>query len=92
MTYKLNELEYNALQNITYINKMDCWFCLKTNKHGDDYIYDLEEHKRLSLKAALNYIHEGLLQEDFSQLSKMEQRALNNMFLRYRLSIFKEGF
>lgn len=91
MKYNLEVLEYNSLANITSINKMDTWFSLKQDKYGNDYIYDLEENKRISLKRALNDINEGLLQEDFNELSNLEQRALNNMFLRYKLPTFKES-
>lgn len=90
MTYELSVNEYNALQEITRINNMDCWFCLRTDKQGKDYIVDLEEGKRISLKRALNDINEGLLEEDFFLLSNEERRALNNLFLRYRLPIIEE--
>lgn len=83
MTYTLTDNEYNALQDITSINGMDCWFCLKQDKHGKDYIYDLEAGKRISITSALSYIYEGLLQEDFDELDEKEQNALEGLFKRY---------
>lgn len=83
MAYSLTNNEYTALQDITRINGMDCWFCLKQNKHGEDYIYDLEERKRLSITKALEYICEGLFYEDLFLLPNEEQEALEKMVRRY---------
>ena len=83
MEYSLTTNEYNALQHITSLNKMDCWFSIRQTKHGEDYIYDLEERKRISLTKTLNDIYDGLLKEDFDLLDKEEQKALNGLFKRY---------
>lgn len=91
MKYNLTTNEYNALQHITSINKMDSWFSIRQTNKGEDYIYDLEERKRISLKAALEYIHDGLLEEDFWELLPKEQRALNELFKKYKLETFRDG-
>ena len=83
MEYNLKTNEYNALQRITTLNKMDCWFSIRQTKYGEDYIYDLEEKKRISLTKALNDIYDGLLKEDFDLLDKEEQKALNGLFKKY---------
>ena len=83
--YWLDVEEYNALQNITSFNKMDVWFSIRETKDNLFYIFDLEENKRISLCSALSYINEGLLEEDFRMLSKLQQKALNNMFRKYNL-------
>ena len=81
--YKFTINEYNALQRITSINKMDTWFSIRPSKDGLDYIYDLEENKRLSITNALSYIYDGLLEEDYFQLDKEEQKALEQLFERF---------
>ena len=83
MKYRFTDDEYNALQNITGFNGMDCWFCIKQSKDGLEYIYDLEERKRLSISTALSYIYEGLLDEDFDALDDDEQIALDGLFKRF---------
>ena len=45
----LNHDEYDLLTKIAEKSKMDCWFLIKQTKKGEDYVYDLEEGKRLSL-------------------------------------------
>lgn len=90
LKYKLSDYEWNSLNHITSINKMDNWFCLKTDNDGYDYIYDMEEDKILPIGTALDYIYEGLLVDDFQKLEKEEQRALNTLFFKYGLSTFEE--
>lgn len=87
---KLDDYEYNALNHITSINKMDTWFCLKTDNDGYDYVYDLEEDIILPIGTALDYIYEGLYVEDFQKLEKKEQRALNTLLFKYGLNTFEE--
>ncbi len=91
MKYNLTTNEYNALQHITSINKMDCWFSIRQTTKGEDYIYDLEERKRISLKRALEEIHGGLIEEDFWELLPKEQYALNDLFKKYKLRTFRDG-
>lgn len=55
----LTESEYTVLDKIATKSKMDCWFQIRQD-NGEDYVYDLEEGKRLSLKEGVNMLSEGV--------------------------------
>ena len=44
----LSENEYNGLTKIARKTKCDCWFDIRQDKNGNDYVFDLENRKRLS--------------------------------------------
>ena len=50
----LTNAEYEVLNKIAKKTKMDCWFYIKQNNKGQDYVFDLEYRKRLSLKYGAN--------------------------------------
>ncbi len=52
--------EYNLLKKIAEKSKMECWFLIKQTKKGEDYVYDLEEGKRLSLRTGIRQLMEGI--------------------------------
>ena len=56
----LNSEEYDLLTKIAEKSKMDCWFLIKQTKKGEDYVYDLEEGKRLSLRTGNRQLMEGI--------------------------------
>ena len=56
----LNHDEYDLLTKIAEKSKMDCWFLIKQTKKGEDYVYDLEEGKRLSLRTGIRQLMEGI--------------------------------
>lgn len=56
----LTEREYNLLDKIATKSKMDCWFCIKQTKKGEDYVYDLENEKRMSLRTGIYQLMEGI--------------------------------
>ena len=56
----LNHDEYDLLTKIAEKSKMDCWFLIKQTKKGEDYFYDLEEGKRLSLRTGIRQLMEGI--------------------------------
>lgn len=53
--------EYNALQKISSATKMDCWFYLEEH-NGLDYIYDLENNRRLSVKDGVSQLYDGMVE------------------------------
>ena len=60
-SYKmLTDAEYNVLQLISSKTKSDCWFCVKQDKRGADYIWDLEEGKRMCLRTGIGLLCEAL--------------------------------
>ena len=52
--------EYNVLQVISSRTLSDCWFWLKQDKNGTDYIWDLEEQKKMCLKTGVVLLVEGV--------------------------------
>ena len=60
----LSEEQYEVLYKIARKSKMDCWFLIKQHirgKHaGEDYVYDLENGKQMSLRAGVNELAEGV--------------------------------
>ena len=56
----LSSEEYELLKKIASKSKMDCWFSIRQTKKGDDYVYDLENRKRLSLRTGIRQLMEGI--------------------------------
>lgn len=60
-TYKrLTDGEYNLLNDIARRTRMDCWFFLKHDSNGNDYVYDIEERKRMSLRSGVSELLDGV--------------------------------
>lgn len=56
----LTDKEYNLLNNIATKTRMDCWFSIKQDKNGNDYIFDLENNKRIALSTGVRELIEGI--------------------------------
>lgn len=56
----LTNKEYKLLCKIARQSKMDCWFYIKQTKKGEDYVYDLENRKRMSIRTAIYQLMEGI--------------------------------
>ena len=60
-SYKtLADEEYNVLEKIAHETKMDCWFFIKQDNKGVDYIYDLENRKRMCLRTGVCNLIDGI--------------------------------
>ena len=57
---KLEDWEYNLLQTITSLTKTDCWFWLKQDEEGNDYVYDLENDVTLEWPEAMQQLDEAV--------------------------------
>lgn len=57
---KLTAEQYNVLMKITRLTKMDCWFDLRQSKNGYDYVYDLENRTKMSLREGIALLVEGI--------------------------------
>ena len=60
---------YNLLNKITNYNKMD-WAYINFDKRNNVYVYDHEEHTRISLIELLLLIYENGIFECFSKEEK----------------------
>lgn len=56
----LSNDEYELLTKIARKSKMDCWFLIKQTKKGEDYVFNLEEGKRLSIRTGIRQLMEGI--------------------------------
>ena len=56
----LSSEEYNLLTKIARKSKIDCWFLIKQTKKGEDYVYDLENRKKISLRTGIRQLMEGI--------------------------------
>lgn len=56
----LSSEEYNLLTKIARKSKMDCWFLIKQTKKGEDYVYDFENRKKISLRTGIRQLMEGI--------------------------------
>ena len=52
--------QYAVLNKIARRTKMDCWFLIKQDENGDDYVFDLEECASIELADGVNGLMEGL--------------------------------
>lgn len=59
----LTNEEYNLLNYITRKTKTDCWFYLDTDKEGFDYVYDLENKRKVTLRFAIQQLNEAIIPE-----------------------------
>lgn len=56
----LTTAQYSVLNKIARRTKMDCWFLIKQDVSGQDYVYDLEEGYCVDLNIGIGYLMEGL--------------------------------
>lgn len=92
-SYKtLTDAEYNVLNKIASRTKNDCWFWLKQDKHGTDYVWDLEEGKRMCLKTGVGLLCEGLdCQENYDNcdLTASEDKVFKELLGKLQIEILK---
>lgn len=88
-SYKtLTDAEYNVLNTIASRTKSDCWFWLMQDKHGTDYVLDLEERKRMCLKTGVGLLCEGLdCQENYDNclLTDEEDRTFRELLRKLKI-------
>lgn len=80
--------EYNVLQVISSRTKNDCWFWLKQDKNGTDYVWDLEEQRRLCLKTGVSWLVEGVdCQENYNNcwLNAFEDISFRNLLKKLNI-------
>ena len=89
-SYKtLTDAEYNVLNIIASRTKNDCWFWLKQDKHATDYVWDLEEKRRMCLKTGVGLLCEGLdCQENYDncRLKWNEKVTFRNLLAKLEIT------
>jgi hypothetical protein len=89
----LTDDEFNVLNKVIDRTGSDCWAFLKQDCHGVDYIWDMEERKRMCLKTGVGLIAEGLdCQENFDNcfLNNSEKKTLKDLFSKLNISLNPE--
>lgn len=86
----LSETECQVLYKIARKTRMDCWFDIRQDSFKKDYIYDLEERKKLSLSNGIKQLVEGLdCQENFDNcfLAWYEKVTLRNLLAKLCIKV-----
>ena len=90
-SYKiLSDSEFNVLSKIIERTGTDCWCCIKQDCHGVDYIYDMEERKRMCLKTGVGLLAEALdCQENLDNcfLDNSEKATLKDLFEKLNITL-----
>ena len=90
-SYKtLTDAEFNVLNRIAEKTKNDCWFYLKQTRSGTDYVFDLEERKRMCLRNGVALLCEGLdCQENYDNcnLDWVEKVTFRNLLAKLKISV-----
>ena len=77
---KLSEDEYKVLSKITTKAKMD-WFDIR-ECFDQDYVYDLEYGKKLSLKTGIGFVWDGFTEPSDYDLKEKETKTFYNLLIK----------
>ena len=81
----LSDEQYNVLCKIAEKSKMDCWFYIKQHKRGnhagEDYVFDLENNKAISLRRGVKELIDGITEQDLEYLTDEEIRTLEDILI-----------
>lgn len=86
----LTDEEYKVISKVARKTGSDCWFLLRQDCCGVDYVYDLEKRKRMCLKAGVSMLAESIdCQENFDNccLSDHEKFTLKNLFDKLKIEL-----
>lgn len=86
----LTDEEYKVLSKVSRKTGLDCWFVIKQDCHGADYIYDWEDGKRMCLKTGVGILADSIdCQENFDNcwLDDEERNILRDLFLKLNITI-----
>ena len=89
----MNHDEYGIICKIARKTKTDCWFLVKQDKNGNDYIHDLEEHKKYSLKTGISMLVECLdCKENYKScfLNNEEEKIFKELLSKLDIEFNKE--
>lgn len=86
----LTDEEYKVLSKVARKTGLACWFIIKQDCHGTDYIYDCEEGKRMCLKTGVSMLAESIdCQDNFDNclLADYEKFTLKNLFDKLKIEL-----
>lgn len=78
----LSENEYNGLTKVARKTKCDCWFDIRQDKNGNDYVFDLENHKKLSVANGVLQLADAIVDplSDYG-LTEDEAKAVDDLIM-----------
>lgn len=85
--YILEDDEYDVLDTIAYRSGMDCWFAIRREGSNEppfsedtyDYVYDMENHKKLSLDEGVEDLYDGMTEYKDYKLTPREIEVFENL-------------
>ena len=86
----LTDYEYKVLSKVARKTGSDCWFVIKQDCHGVDYIYDWEEGKRMCLRTGVRILADSIdCQDNFDNcwLDYEERKALKDLFAKLNIDL-----
>ena len=86
----LTDHEYKVLSKVARKTGSDCWFVIKQDCHGTDYIYDWEEGKRMCLRTGISILADAIdCQDNFDncRLEEHEKITLKNLFEKLKIEL-----
>ena len=76
--------EYNLINEITRQTKVDCWFCLDTDREGFDCVRDLEKGRKVTLRFAIEQLNNAIIPEALS-LTENEIKTYGRLMSKLKL-------
>lgn len=84
---KLTVEEYNVLERISSITKMDCWFSLGTDEYNNDVVIDLEADEVLSLEDGISQLDSGITSLDDYDLTDEEKQTYRALIHKVNMTL-----
>lgn len=79
---QLTNKQFDLLCHIANKSGMDCWFCLDCNKHGDNFVYDLDSRKKISLRRGVHDLLEGISGQYEMYLKEEDYKVLLDLIIQ----------
>ncbi len=79
--------EYNVLERISSITKMDCWFSLGVDDANNDVVVDLEADEVLSLEDGISQLDSGITSLDDYDLTDEEKQTYRALIHKVNMTL-----
>lgn len=84
----LSKEQYEIIDKIATKTKCDCWFSIQQDDDGNDYVFDLEENKKISLYAGVLDLYDAVKFDD--NIITYNERRIISELLNYLAKYSKE--
>lgn len=83
--------EYNVLERISSITKMDCWFSLGVDDNNNDVVIDLEADEMLSLEDGISQLDSGITSLDDYDLTEEEKQTYRALIHKVNMTLLLDN-